>query len=364
VYAQFSGDASGTTHSLPDASLMGSWSYPAPYPTSLAFTASNKLELSNPSVQPPSVEKSWGDTGLANLKGPTAKVSVLQPINVKPLEKGKAAYIKEEEIPPNKLTAFQTSIIKKLELVKQEYVDLSDWKVKKEEEDQENSSLSSRISDGPSRRPYNIKRRSSSDLEEISQDQAPVKYNERPIGFQQTGSQLSDIRSSLQHSTEGELQVISGDSPAGWSCDSEQWTEGSFSETESPRQSSIDSASVSKAADFVFKQFQIWNAPQGFHRRGQTGNDRSSGQTGVAYNGTNNSASEYEAVTGLQQATTTQKRIPNEDDDERRSSKRRKIEDAADDPNNRLLACPFAKNNPLVHRRCFRYVLQDIPRLK
>jgi hypothetical protein len=304
------------------------------------------------------------DCIVANLTRLIAQGSVRQPTNTTPIEKGKAAYLKEKELRLNRLATSKASIIKDLKVVKQEDDESSDMKVKREEEDQGNRLGISTASDRPSRSSYIIKRRASSDPEQSPEAQPPVKCNERTDGSQQTGSRLLDIKSSLQHSAEGELEIISGDSPAGWSCDSEQWTEGSFSETESPRQGSTDSASVSKAADFLFKEFQIWNESQDFHRRDQKSNDRSSGLNNVAYNGTNNSASYSEPVTCPQQATTTQKRTSDEDDDEHKSSKRRKISDAADDSDNRLLACPFANNNPLVHRRCFRYVLQDVGRLK
>ena len=61
------------------------------------------------------------------------------------------------------------------------------------------------------------------------------------------------------------------------------------------------------------------------------------------------------------------KRLPGDDDkdeDDRRPAQRRRLNPSSEDTNNRLLACPFAKNNPLQHRKCFKYVLQEIARLK
>jgi hypothetical protein len=373
VYTQFSGDASSSSGFVPYPTLLCDTSYapllcdtsypPYTFGTS-QYTASYNCRSSVSPVQPPSEEYSWGLLEAANLTSSITQGSVIQSTNVKTIEKGKAPYMKEEELPPNKVVTSKASIIEDSKALKQELDELSDVKVKKEEEDQEHSLHMSTASYEPSRSSYIVKRRASSKSEQILRDQPPVRCNEPLVGSQQTGSRLLDINPSPQHSTEGGLQDISGDSPAGWSCDSEQWTEGSISETESPRQVSIDSASVSKVADFLFIHFQIWKEFQGFHCRGQTSNDTSINRNSVTYDGTNNSASYSGAVTSSQQTTTTQKRIPDDDDDEHRSSKRRKFEDAADDSDNRLLACPFAKNSPLAHRRCFRYVLQDIGRLK
>lgn len=44
--------------------------------------------------------------------------------------------------------------------------------------------------------------------------------------------------------------------------------------------------------------------------------------------------------------------------------KKRKLDRCSEEQNLRLLACPFAKKNPLQHRKCFKYVLQEIARLK
>ncbi|KAF2476866.1 uncharacterized protein BDR25DRAFT_309217 [Lindgomyces ingoldianus] len=63
----------------------------------------------------------------------------------------------------------------------------------------------------------------------------------------------------------------------------------------------------------------------------------------------------------------SRKRPPGDDDnnnDDRPPGKRRKVTNIYKEPDTRLLACPFAKKDPLRHRKCFKYVLQDIARLK
>jgi hypothetical protein len=43
---------------------------------------------------------------------------------------------------------------------------------------------------------------------------------------------------------------------------------------------------------------------------------------------------------------------------------RRRVASVLSDEDERLLACPFSKNNPRRHRVCHKYILRDVSRLK
>lgn len=53
-----------------------------------------------------------------------------------------------------------------------------------------------------------------------------------------------------------------------------------------------------------------------------------------------------------------------EDDQEHPQAQRRGLNPALEEKCTRLLACPFAKNNPLKHQKCFQYTMEEIARLK
>jgi hypothetical protein len=58
-----------------------------------------------------------------------------------------------------------------------------------------------------------------------------------------------------------------------------------------------------------------------------------------------------------------QNRDPSDGNDEPLSTRRR-VNNPAEDTTEKLLACPFCKNNPRRYRDCYKYVLRDISRLK
>jgi hypothetical protein len=55
---------------------------------------------------------------------------------------------------------------------------------------------------------------------------------------------------------------------------------------------------------------------------------------------------------------------PSDDEDDGRPSQRRKTAPLGEQSRGKLLACPFAKNNPMMHSKCYKYMILEISRLK
>lgn len=69
---------------------------------------------------------------------------------------------------------------------------------------------------------------------------------------------------------------------------------------------------------------------------------------------------------GLLRSTSSKRKrpdVPSDDDDEEQTSQQRTTA-SQDSMDERLFACPYCKNNPLRYRRCYKYTLRDISRVK
>ena len=159
-----------------------------------------------------------------------------------------------------------------------------------------------------------------------------------------------------------------GYSPGAMSCDS-GWSEDSSDGIDLMVPSALNPF-VKKAATQLFQAFATWRRTPSTQSRGhssQSNQGVDSCNTSASASTRPDAAASMTSSKGDDVTKTPGKRLPGDDDkdeDERRPAQRRRLNPSSEDTNNRLLACPFAKNNPLQHRKCFKYVLQEIARLK
>lgn len=68
---------------------------------------------------------------------------------------------------------------------------------------------------------------------------------------------------------------------------------------------------------------------------------------------------------GIQASKPTSGKRTRKDDDDQRPRQRRKLDPPSNSTDQTThLACPYAKHDPLRHRRCFKYKMDQISRLK
>jgi hypothetical protein len=156
-------------------------------------------------------------------------------------------------------------------------------------------------------------------------------------------------------------------------CVESDWqTEDSMSDMDFSQSLTGLSPSVSLAAIALYDQFQMWQRKRVLSPlRDQADTDQNDRDCNGSTVGGDTSNSTTEATNIPSSHRSSQgiplKRLPNDDDendDGRRPARRRKLAREPEDFDSRLLACPFAKHHPFRHRKCFKYVLQDIARLK
>jgi len=157
-------------------------------------------------------------------------------------------------------------------------------------------------------------------------------------------------------------------SPGAMSCDSGWWSEDSSDDIDLMVPSALNPF-VKKAATQLFQAFATWRRTPSTQSRGHTSQSNQgvdSCNTSASASTRLDTAASMTSNKGDDVTKTPGKRLPGDDkdEDERRPAQRRRLNPSSEDTNNRLLACPFAKNNPLQHRKCFKYVLQEIARLK
>jgi hypothetical protein len=156
-------------------------------------------------------------------------------------------------------------------------------------------------------------------------------------------------------------------------CVESDWqTEDSMSETDFSQSLTGLVPSVSLAAIALYNQFQMWQRKRvlsPLRDQAVTGQNDTDCNRSTAGGATSNSTTEATNIPSSHRSSQRipLKRLPNDDDDnddDRRPARRRKLAREPEDFDSRLLACPFAKHHPFRHRKCFKYVLQDIARLK
>ena len=177
----------------------------------------------------------------------------------------------------------------------------------------------------------------------------------------------ADLWPPLLETPGGTPLFYSGESPIDPSYEAELWTDDSVSSLDSSQSLDEFGPAILMAAGFLYDQFQAWHGPRSLQPtkdQAETDEQVNNINGACSSSATGESAGSF-ANESLQQQC--RKRPPGDDDnsnDGRPPGKRRKFTNVCEEPDIRLLACPFAKKDPLRHRKCFKYVLQDIARLK
>ncbi|KAF2464182.1 uncharacterized protein BDR25DRAFT_98854 [Lindgomyces ingoldianus] len=148
-------------------------------------------------------------------------------------------------------------------------------------------------------------------------------------------------------------------SPGGSVSDNETWGELSSSEDEGAVLLPQFQQFLQSAVNDLYTHFQEWKKNAGHQTRGERQDNH---QSGTRSSFTNTTASSTQPKGGRSNKSPGKRRSGDEDED--RASKLPRLDPSREDQDTRLLACPFAKKNPLQHRKCFKYVLQEIARLK
>ena len=212
----------------------------------------------------------------------------------------------------------------------------------------------------------------SNDLQAYHQTTQPVfKWlsktieNSPPISSLQSTSETPNPDDSISMKTPRNDDC----SPGAMSCDSGWWSEDSSDDIDLMVPSALVPF-VKKGATQLFQAFETWRQTPNTQSRSHTSQSNQgidSCNTSASASTSPNTAASITPSKGDGVTKTPGKRPPGDDDedkDERRPAQRRRLNPSSEDINNRLLACPFAKNNPVQHRKCFKYVLQEIARLK
>lgn len=153
---------------------------------------------------------------------------------------------------------------------------------------------------------------------------------------------------SSESSTDGELD---------W------WSETSSPDPHAYQMLGLMSDMAEAAATSLLNAFTTWCRQRG------TGTSETSQSTGSSRfansnpqdTGAVNSSHDSRGFTG-----SARKRPADEDDDDDddKATPRQKLKTSLGRGKTQLLACPFAKNNPMRHSKCYRYMIQEISRLK
>lgn len=99
------------------------------------------------------------------------------------------------------------------------------------------------------------------------------------------------------------------------------------------------------------------------YRTHQTGAGSSSGSPSQRASSSPIQSNASDTSQGKRGDKRKQIRDPSDGNDEPLTTRRR-VNNPAEDTTEKLLACPFCKNNPRRYRDCYKYVLRDISRLK
>jgi hypothetical protein len=139
---------------------------------------------------------------------------------------------------------------------------------------------------------------------------------------------------------------------------SETWGDSSSSDGSDTWMHPKISQQLPLAVKDLYAYFREWQKNAAHQARGSEQETNQSGASPLT-----NTTSSCSQINGGRTNKDSNKRRSS-DEDENRASKNARLDSSSDRDDTRLLACPFAKKNPLQHRKCFKYVLQEIARLK
>lgn len=166
--------------------------------------------------------------------------------------------------------------------------------------------------------------------------------------------------------TEAEATSSIFECQVGESSDPEWWSEASSPDSAKAASLSELLPFAKEAASLLFEKFLTQRFGTSWRTRGGT---QDSSQSSVASGFSNTTtvssvSSRSTSGKGTESLSRTSRKRPSDDEDDRRPTQRRRVELISRDFKGQLLACPFAKNKPLKHAKCFKYIIQEIARLK
>ncbi|KAF1962040.1 hypothetical protein CC80DRAFT_202569 [Byssothecium circinans] len=182
----------------------------------------------------------------------------------------------------------------------------------------------------------------------------------------------AELNTASMLSTELNLPLSEGDSnedldnPSEGSSDVDWMSEGFGPRTPAQELPHDLCPLVSKTAMMLFVAFSAWRHNNGYHVRGgpsESSDGSPSHDSSQATNPPSTSCSLGVSNWGSASASQLGQKRRSDDDEEPPRAQRRAI-DSSLGGKFRLLACPFAKRHPLKHRKCFKYTMEEIGRLK
>lgn len=186
------------------------------------------------------------------------------------------------------------------------------------------------------------------------------------IGTSDLGSHSSIMtpRPDESHSVRGSGEDLASQSED--ASDWDRWSEGSSPDSVSSVVPPALSPLVRNAAIALFATFLRYRGSGSYHTRG---NQRDNGSTNEPSHSqsSNTSTNIFNPQLSNQASSTSNalpRKRPSDDEDDHRPPQRRRLDASPEHIKCRFLACPFAKKSPLRHRKCFKYVIQEIARLK
>jgi len=158
---------------------------------------------------------------------------------------------------------------------------------------------------------------------------------------------------------------VDTDSQAAENSDSDWWGDTcSCSSSSAPASNAKFLQCAEDAAKVLFNEFSR-EKNSTIQTAGEShSSSRSSAASDPSRVGTSSSASSIQSTRKPSEGLSNnpRRRSPDDDDDHNRRPRQRRRVDLIS--NAELLACPFAKNQPMRHSKCFRYMIQEIARLK
>ena len=149
--------------------------------------------------------------------------------------------------------------------------------------------------------------------------------------------------------------------------DSEWWSEASSPDETASLSLSVLLPFAKDVATRLFNSFLIRGRDSGGRKKGHS---RDSSQSSVASGSSaTTTASTNSSLQSGSKGTArvsgiSRKRPLDDEDEDQQPTQRRRMEFISQDDRVQVIACPFAKNNPLKHAKCFKYMIQEIARLK
>ena len=142
------------------------------------------------------------------------------------------------------------------------------------------------------------------------------------------------------------------------------WSERSSPEPGgSPNSSTIAKASTG-IVERLLESFTVWREHGSTHEQAK-GNGTQDLQASSSSCSSSNASSQAISTSQKQSGFKVPSRKRQRDDeDDGRPAQRQKSGSTAEQSKARLLACPFAKHDPLRHGKCYKYMIQEISRLK